>query len=111
MMIDFIISKSEKVKKEHNSKRELCASKQEAISFTVYDKFFQKIKKESRTVIGGTDSCQGDSGGPLFVVENGQAVQVGVVSSGKGCARKNEAAFYTRVKIYRDWILSVALPG
>ncbi|EFX82746.1 hypothetical protein DAPPUDRAFT_316524 [Daphnia pulex] len=48
----------------------------------------------------GTDACQGDSGGPLFV--NG--VQVGITSSGYGCADPNYAGIYTRVTTYLGWI-------
>ena len=39
---------------------------------------------------GGRDSCQGDSGGSILFFENGQPVQIGVVSFGKGCARPNK---------------------
>ncbi|XP_035909434.1 brachyurin-like [Anopheles stephensi] len=50
-------------------------------------------------------TCNGDSGGPLTVTENGQSVQIGVVSfvAAVGC----EAGFpsgYVRTTHFRDWI-------
>ena len=53
---------------------------------------------------GGKDSCQGDSGGPLVIDINGQMIQVGVVSWGKGCADPYAYGIYTRVSSYTDWI-------
>jgi trypsin len=54
---------------------------------------------------GGTDSCRGDSGGPL-IRTYGEPVLVGVVSWGKGCARRSEPGYYVRVdrEHYLDWI-------
>lgn len=43
------------------------------------------------------DSCQGDSGGPLFADLPGGAVQIGIVSSGVGCAVPGFAGYYTEV--------------
>ncbi|XP_052898889.1 brachyurin-like [Anopheles moucheti] len=50
-------------------------------------------------------TCNGDSGGPLAINENGQSVQIGVVSfvAAAGC----EAGFpsgYVRTTHFRDWI-------
>jgi len=55
-------------------------------------------------VEGGVDSCSGDSGGPLFAVLDGVPAQLGVVSSGNGCALPNFYGLYTDVGRYIDWI-------
>lgn len=54
---------------------------------------------------GGIDTCRGDSGGPLATIDqSGRAYQIGVVSFGDGCAKKENAGVYARVSGYRDWI-------
>lgn len=53
---------------------------------------------------GGRDSCQGDSGGPIFSKVGDQVVQVGLVSWGIGCARRNAPGVYTRVGNYLEWM-------
>ena len=56
---------------------------------------------------GGKDSCQGDSGGPIFLTsDDGDYVQAGIVSWGKGCARRRRPGIYTKLSNYSDWILS-----
>ena len=56
-------------------------------------------------VNGLVDSCQGDSGGPLFVLSNGRAYQIGVVSWGIGCGLSTHTGVYARVATYRAWII------
>ena len=54
---------------------------------------------------GGKDSCQGDSGGSLWHKKSGKIYQVGIVSSGRGCARPDAPGIYTNVGYYRNWII------
>jgi secreted trypsin-like serine protease len=56
---------------------------------------------------GGKDSCQGDSGGFLGVPSGKQYVQLGIVSWGIGCARKDLYGVYTRVANFHDWIETI----
>jgi len=53
---------------------------------------------------GGKDSCQGDSGGPAFMNINGVRTQVGVVSFGSGCARRNTSGIYARTSGESGWL-------
>lgn len=55
---------------------------------------------------GGQDACFGDSGGPLLQMDfdTGEMVQVGVVSFGTGCARRDKPGVYHRVSSSYDWI-------
>lgn len=50
-----------------------------------------------------TDSCDGDSGGPLMVFQSGRWVQVGITSSGIGCA-DGYPGIYSRVAAQSNWI-------
>lgn len=43
------------------------------------------------------DSCQGDSGGPIFKDVSGSILQLGVVSTGYGCAQDHFPGVYTRL--------------
>ena len=56
--------------------------------------------------VGQKDACYGDSGGPLLqrAAGTGDVVQVGVVSFGTGCARKDKPGVYSRVSAAYDWI-------
>ncbi|MEZ5997512.1 MAG: serine protease [Hyphomonas sp.] len=57
---------------------------------------------------GSVDSCQGDSGGPLIVRDFDRTpIQIGVVSWGLGCARRESPGIYMRVDAYVDWISEV----
>jgi secreted trypsin-like serine protease len=58
---------------------------------------------------GGTDTCQGDSGGPMFRRDASNAwIQVGIVSWGDGCARRNRPGVYTQVSYFSSAISNAA---
>jgi len=54
---------------------------------------------------GGVDACQGDSGGPMARRDAaGEWVQVGIVSWGLGCARRDYPGVYTQVSRFVEAI-------
>ena len=57
---------------------------------------------------GGTDTCQGDSGGPMIKSTGSGWVQVGIVSWGHGCARRNYPGVYTEVSTFAADIAAAA---
>ncbi|ELK10170.1 Testis serine protease 2 [Pteropus alecto] len=74
----------------------------------------KKLRSEANMVKKGTvcgynalgkDSCQGDSGGPLVCEFNKTWVQVGIVSWGIGCGRREFPGVYTEVSFYKDWVI------
>lgn len=57
---------------------------------------------------GGCDACAGDSGGPLVQFDDdGNVVQVAVVSAAKGCALAGFPGINARVDAVLDWMRSV----
>jgi secreted trypsin-like serine protease len=61
---------------------------------------------------GGKDACEGDSGGPLLVEDlQGGWQQVGIASSGKGCALPGYYGVYTRVSSFRARITAQVCAG
>lgn len=54
---------------------------------------------------GGRDACSGTGGGPLLMPHrNGEQMQVGIVSWGKGCAEPGHPTVYVPVGQFQDWI-------
>ncbi|XP_040596620.1 serine protease 52 isoform X2 [Mesocricetus auratus] len=57
--------------------------------------------------VDGKDACQGDSGGPLVCHKKENMTtwyQLGIVSWGVGCGRKNFPGVYTKLSKYLKWI-------
>ena len=74
-----------------------------------YLKNCTKVNKWHQVRGGGKDSCQGDSGGAIWWKNPKDNVdyQVGIVSSGRGCARPHFPGIYTRMSAYGDWVNSM----
>ncbi|XP_055636269.1 trypsin-like [Toxorhynchites rutilus septentrionalis] len=54
---------------------------------------------------GGIAACSGDSGGPLLIRENGQRMQIGIVSWGWiPCGSVGRPSVYVGVSHYVDWV-------
>lgn len=62
---------------------------------------------------GGVDSCSGDSGGPLVVPapELGGWALAGITSFGIGCADPDAYGIYTRVSLFRRFVMDHLYPG
>lgn len=58
----------------------------------------------------GKDACGGDSGGPLMYMRNGVYEVVGVVSFGPTSCGSSLPGVYTKVFLYRNWILNNLRP-
>jgi len=97
--------------------RELAVAKRHVNTVVTYrlknGKFEKTPKIQKSLVWGGSDSCQGDSGGPMYVFnkKRKKAVLLGVVSRGKGCARRSALGIYTRVKYHMIWLKRKANSG
>lgn len=74
------------------------------------------IETVDRIFFGGSDACQGDSGGPMIKWKTAgdgttNAVQVGIVSRGMGCAFKDQPGIYERVDAYKGYIQEIIKDG
>ncbi|KAI0982640.1 hypothetical protein GJ496_004251 [Pomphorhynchus laevis] len=74
--------------------------------FRSYGNFFQINKQICAKSNGSHAPCQGDSGGPLMHFVNNRWELGGVVSYGQGCGMPLSPDVYTRVAVYKKWILS-----
>ncbi|KAL0271283.1 UNVERIFIED_CONTAM: hypothetical protein PYX00_008423 [Menopon gallinae] len=54
-------------------------------------------------------NSQGDGGGPLVCQKEGQWYQVGIISFGIGCGKKNAPGVYTFVPQFEKWIRETVL--
>jgi secreted trypsin-like serine protease len=84
----------------HETKSVFCSNCDQALTNT----FFSLLVIHC-VAAPGKDSCQGDSGGPIVIRNgNGDHIQVGVVSWGRGCAKAGYAGVYSRVSSGAAWI-------
>ena len=60
--------------------------------------------------LSGKDSCKGDSGGPIGYYEEGQFMQVGIVSIGSSCEDNGGIGLYTRVNDFdkSGWVKALS---
>ena len=66
--------------------------------------FCSGVIKQQAQARGNRDACQGDSGGPLYCCVDGNTVQYGIVSWGRGCGDKHKPGVYTSTAAISDWI-------
>ena len=112
---DFISHGKEEKKKTYVTSN--CPSKSEVhLKKSPKSPFFKKTESESvsRGFFSRSTICidpklsffppQGDGGGPLVCEKDGQWYQVGIVSFGIGCGRRNVPGVYTKVEDYEEWI-------
>lgn len=73
----------------------------------VYKHYESRVNLCAGDMEGRKDSCQGDSGGPLVVTGGSSGhTLIGIVSYGRGCARKGFPGVYTRVSSYIPFIMT-----
>ena len=53
---------------------------------------------------GGKDACKGDSGGPMIADIGNEVYQLGIISWGVGCGRREKPGVYSSVSYHYDWI-------
>ncbi len=87
-------------------------AKVNAVNYTTCQKDYAPITIFNDAMIcsyrDGKDTCDGDSGGPNLITGNSPSkdIQVGITSTGHGCAERDYPGIYTRVSAYTTWIQS-----
>ncbi|XP_074096205.1 serine protease persephone isoform X2 [Cotesia typhae] len=89
--------------------RENCSSVYQGFRQLPYGLDERMICAKDPNTTRRADACQGDSGGPLLLLSSSGDTVIGVTSFGQSCGGPN-AAVYTSVYSYIDWIESIVWP-